>query len=258
MTICQRLSVVIIACNESTLLKECLESVSWADEIILLDSGSSDNTVDIARQMGARVEQNHCWQGYGKQRQLAQSYATGDMILMLDADERITPELRSAIEQVLFAAPSDSIYAITRRNWFLGRFMRYSGWYPDRVIRLYPRHLHFNDHWVHESLDSKNAPIHVLKGDLIHLTCLDLIEFQRKQIRYAQAWADQRYSQGKTCHLFSAYSHALVTLLKTLIVRLGFMDGKYGWLLAIINAQYTFNKYAALWSKNQLANKEKS
>lgn len=253
MSLRQRLSVVMITRNEAALLEDCLASVSWADEIIVLDSGSSDKTLDIARQMGARVEQNHHWQGFGKQRQRAQRYATGEMILMLDADERVTAELRGEIEQILVTAPSDHIYSIARRNWFLGRFMRFSGWYPDRVTRLYPAKFRFNDDQVHESLKADGVPVKALQGDLIHLTCLDFIQFQHKQLNYAHAWAEQRYSQGRTCHLFSAYVHALAAFCKVLLLRAGLLDGKRGWLLAVVSAQYTFNKYAALWSKNQPA-----
>ncbi|MDA2242503.1 glycosyltransferase family 2 protein, partial [Bacillus cereus group sp. Bc222] len=127
-----RLSVVLIAKNAADLLPDCLASVAWADEIVLLDSGSEDNTVEVARAAGANVYTHTDWQGYGIQRQRAQGYATGDYVLMLDTDERITPELRQAIQAVLAAPTSGTVYSIARRNYFLGRFMRHSGWYPDR------------------------------------------------------------------------------------------------------------------------------
>lgn len=255
MSVRQRLSVVMIAKNEAELLPDCLASVSWADEIIVLDSGSSDDSVEIAMQAGAQVYRNDDWQGYGIQRQRAQNYATGDMILMIDADERVSPELRAAIEQVLVAPPSRTIYSLGRSNLFLGRFMRHSGWYPDRVMRLYPRTFRYNDNLVHESLQSDGAPVVALPGDLEHLTCRDLVAFQRKQLAYAEAWATERHQRGKRCSLFSVFSHTLGAFVKTLLLRAGFLDGKQGWILAVVNAQYTFNKYSALWALNHASAK---
>lgn len=168
----------MIVKNEASLLADCLASATWADEIVVLDSGSEDETVALAEQYGAKVYNNTEWPGYGKQRQLAQQYATGDYILMLDADERVTPELKSAIETVLLAPEEGAVYSCARRNLFLGRFMRHSGWYPDRVTRLYPRDQYrYNDDLVHESLDSGSAKVIPLAGDLLHLTCRDFLPF---------------------------------------------------------------------------------
>ncbi|WP_227729577.1 glycosyltransferase family 2 protein [Yersinia proxima] len=245
----KRLSVVMIVKNEASLLADCLASVTWADEIVVLDSGSEDETVALAEQYGAKVYSSTEWPGYGKQRQLAQQYATGDYILMLDADERVTPELKSAVETVLLAPEEGVVYSCARRNLFLGRFMRHSGWYPDRVTRLYPRDQYrYNDDLVHESLDSGSAKVIPLAGDLLHLTCRDFFAFQRKQLNYAQAWANQRHQQGKSCSYFAIISHTLGAFCKTWLLRAGFLDGKQGLLLAVVNAQYTFNKYAALWA----------
>ena len=178
-----RLSVVMIAKNAADLLPDCLASVSWADEIVLLDSGSSDNTVELARSMGVQVHVNRDWQGYGIQRQRAQDYATCDYVLMIDTDERVTPELAQSIRSVLAAPQTGAIYSIARRNYFLGRFMRHSGWYPDRVMRLYERgRYRYNDNLVHESLDARGAPVIELAGDLLHLTCRDFSGFQQKQL----------------------------------------------------------------------------
>ncbi|WP_421595739.1 glycosyltransferase family 2 protein [Rahnella sp. PD4] len=248
MTDKKRLSVVLIARNEGDLLPACLESVTWADEIILLDSGSNDATQDIARSFGAKVFLNTDWPGFGKQRQLAQSHATGDYILMIDADERVSSPLRQSIENVLNCPQENTVYSLGRSNLFLGKFMRHSGWYPDRVNRLYPSTFSYNDDRVHESLNTGNATVVPLQGDLLHLTCRDLFSFQRKQLSYAQAWAEQRYQQGRRCSFFSIISHTLGAFVKTWILRAGFLDGKQGLILAGVNAQYTFNKYAALWA----------
>jgi (heptosyl)LPS beta-1,4-glucosyltransferase len=243
------LSVVIIAKNEAGLLPDCLRSVAWADEIILLDSGSEDNSVAIAEDLGAKVFTHADWQGFGKQRQLAQSYASNDYILMIDADERVTPELRHSIEQTLAAPDDNQVYSCARRNLFLGRFMRHSGWYPDRVNRLYANQRYrYNDDLVHESLNINGAKVVPLSGDLLHLTCRDFFAFQRKQLRYAEEWANQRHQAGKRCSYLSIITHTLGAFCKTWLLRAGFLDGKQGLLLAVVNAQYTFNKYAALWA----------
>jgi (heptosyl)LPS beta-1,4-glucosyltransferase len=243
------LSVVIIAKNEAGLLPDCLQSVAWADEIVMLDSGSQDDSVAVAESLGAKVFTHLDWQGFGKQRQLAQSYASHDYILMIDADERVTPELRQSIEQTLTAPDDNQVYSCARRNLFLGRFMRHSGWYPDRVNRLYANQRYrYNDNLVHESLNINGAKVVPLNGDLLHLTCRDFFAFQRKQLRYAEEWANQRHQAGKRCGYLSILTHTLGAFCKTWLLRAGFLDGKQGLLLAVVNAQYTFNKYAALWA----------
>ncbi|SMB55389.1 Lipopolysaccharide core biosynthesis glycosyltransferase KdtX [Serratia proteamaculans] len=243
------LSVVIIAKNEAGLLPDCLLSVAWADEIVMLDSGSQDDSVAVAESLGAKVFTHVDWQGFGKQRQLAQSYASHDYILMIDADERVTPELRQSIEQTLTAPDDNQVYSCARRNLFLGRFMRHSGWYPDRVNRLYANQRYrYNDNLVHESLIISGAKVVPLSGDLLHLTCRDFFAFQRKQLRYAEEWANQRHQAGKRCGYLSILTHTLGAFCKTWLLRAGFLDGKQGLLLAVVNAQYTFNKYAVLWA----------
>ncbi|UVK78043.1 MAG: hypothetical protein FKGGLIKP_00687 [Sodalis sp. Fse] len=246
------LSVVLITRDEAELLSDCLASVSWADEIILLDAGSNDETCHIAMQAGARVFQSTNWLGFGKQRQLAQGYASSDYILMLDADERVTPQLQQDIMMVLQHPEPGTVYSFVRRNLFLGRFMRHSGWYPDRVVRLYEREeYNYNAMPVHESLDIRGAKILALQGDLMHLTCRDLPTFQRKQLQYAETWALEYYRQGRKCSFFAIISHTYSVFVNKWLLRAGFLDGKQGWLLAMVNAQYTFNKYAHLWVLSQ-------
>ncbi|MCC8379958.1 glycosyltransferase family 2 protein [Xenorhabdus sp. PB30.3] len=255
MSVRKRLSVVMIAKNAADLIGDCLLSVDWVDEIIVLDSGSTDATCQIATEMGAKVYTNAQWPGFGSQRQLAQSYANGDYIFMIDTDERVTPELRASIEQVLAAPDDNKVYACARQNLFMSRFMKHSGWYPDKVTRLYCRERYqYNDNQVHESLDTQGARVVTLKGDLRHLTCRNLMEFQQKQLNYAKDWAKQRHEQGKTTRYFSIISHTLSAFFKTWLLRAGFLDGKQGLILAVVNAQYTFNKYAALWELTQAEN----
>ncbi|WJY17336.1 glycosyltransferase family 2 protein [Pectobacteriaceae bacterium CE90] len=251
----KRLSVVLISHNAADLLPDCLSSIAWVDEIVVLDSGSTDNTIEIARQYGANVYQHDTWLGFGKQRQDAQNYASGDYIFMIDTDERVTLDLRQSIEKVLATADDKTVYRCARRNLFLGRFMRHSGWYPDEVIRLYPSHYRYNDNTVHESLDYGSAQVISLQGDLEHLTCRDFFAFQKKQLSYAESWAKERFQQGKRCSYMAIFTHTLSAFVKTWLLRAGFLDGKRGLLLAIINAQYTFNKYTGLWAMNNQHNK---
>ena len=130
-----------------------------------------------------------------------------------------------------------------------GRFMRHSGWYPDRVMRLYERDRYrYNDNLVHESLDGQGAQVIELAGDLLHLTCRDFSGFQQKQLAYAAAWAQERHQRGKKTSLAAIFGHTLGAFVKTLLLRGGVLDGKQGWLLAVVNAQYTFNKYTELWA----------
>ncbi len=127
--------------------------------------------------------------------------------------------------------------------------MRHSGWYPDRVLRLYERaRYRYNDNLVHESLDSLGAEVIPLTGDLLHLTCRDFAGFQQKQLAYAAAWALERHQKGKKTSMAGIFSHTLGAFLKTLLLRGGVLDGKQGWLLAMVNAQYTFTKYTELWA----------
>ncbi|MXP56653.1 glycosyltransferase family 2 protein [Pantoea sp. Mhis] len=244
----QLLSIVMIVKNEAELLPNMLDSViDWANEIVILDCGSNDKTYEIALSYGVKVYQTTEWLGFGKQRQYAQTLSTGDMILMIDADERITPKLRHSIQEVLKQPQPNKVYSFRRKNIFLGYCMKYSGWNPDEVIRLYPRSFNYNNNLVHESLDIKNALVILLHGDLEHFTCRDLNIFQHKQLNYAKAWAEDRFQSRKYYSFLSIFNHMLGAFLNTLLIRRGILDGKRGWILAIVNAQYTFNKYSALW-----------
>lgn len=252
------LSVVIIAKNAADVIDACLESAKFADEIILLDSGSTDDTCEKAKTHGAKVFVDTNWEGFGRQRQKAQALASCDFVLMVDADEQITEALRSEIQLIMTSKIQDNVvYAIPRSNLFLGRFMKHSGWYPDYVIRLYQRTLYsYNNDLVHESLDTQGAHIQHLKAPFKHLTCRDLIQFQHKQLQYAQAWADERVLKGKKCSYVSIWTHSMSAFIKVYLFKLGFLDGKQGLLLACVNANYTFNKYTHLWV-NQLKDNKK-
>lgn len=248
------LSAVLIVKNEASKLEACLRSIAgWVDEIVVVDSGSNDDTLAIAQRHGAKVHSHTDWQGFGVQRQRAQQHATGDWVLWLDADERVSSELKTAIQAALqqYRSTDGVVFEFNRFSWAFGSFIRHSGWYPDRVLRLYPRHYtQYSDALVHESvIKPKGAKIVNLKGDLIHYTFDNLPHYMHKQSQYAGAWAEQKFKQGKKVGYGSAIGHSLFTFLKMYVLKRGFLDGKQGLMLSILSAQFVYVKYMDLWLK---------
>lgn len=248
-----RLSVVVLTHNEAGNLEACLASAAWADEVIVCDSGSTDATLEIARRHGARIVEHRDWQGFGVQRQRAQAACTGDWVLMLDADERITPELRASIARVLASDDRSRAYEVARLSWCFGRYIRHSGWYPDRVLRLYPRERGgYNAALVHEKVElAPGIKVGCIAGDLLHFTYRDLQHYLVKSAGYAAAWAVQRALAGRRSSLAQGLWHGLACFLKMYLFRAGFLDGRAGFLLAVLSAHSTFAKYADLWVRAQ-------
>lgn len=248
------LSVAMIVKNEAQDLAACLESVKgWVDEIVILDSGSTDSTPEIAAQYGAKFYVNADWQGFGKQRQLAQQYVTSDYVLWLDADERVTPELKASIQQAVQQNDTNTLYQIGRLSEVFGRQIRHSGWYPDYVVRLYPTQLaQYGGELVHEKVHyPKTAQLKKLSGDLLHFTYKDIHHYLVKSAGYAKAWAIQRANAGKSASLWDGVSHAIGCFVKMYLLKAGFLDGKQGFLLAVLSAHSTFVKYADLWNRTR-------
>lgn len=246
-----RLSAVLIVKNEAQKLRACLDSLRWVDEIVILDSGSDDETPQIAQEYSTQFYQNTDWQGFGVQRQRAADLASGDWIFMIDADERVTPELRSAIESAI--NQGDAIWHINRLAWCFGRFIKHSGLHPDWIPRLYPKDkARFDETRVHERLvNHLNLPVRRLKGVLLHYIFDSVRHQQQKAAHYAEEWAIQKFATGKRTTLVSASLHALACFLRMYVVRAGFLDGKQGYLLAVLLSQATFAKYAELWRLQQ-------
>lgn len=245
------LAAVLIVKNEAEHLADCLATLDWVDEILILDSGSTDATQAVAEAAGARFFVNASWPGFGKQRQIAQSHVQSDWILWVDADERVTPELRASIEAVLAKPSTHTVYAIARLSWVFGRFIRHCGWYPDRVLRLYPKALTgYNDALVHEKvmLDQR-IKVKKLSGDLLHYTYRDMEHYLVKSAGYAAAWAEQRQQRGKKGSLSQGILHGIGCFMKMYLLKAGFLDGKQGLLLSLLSAHSTFVKYADLWIK---------
>ncbi|SUT97508.1 putative glycosyltransferase [Actinobacillus lignieresii] len=248
------LSVAMIVKNEAQDLAKCLETVQgWVNEIIVLDSGSSDETVQIAESFGAKVYVNSDWQGFGKQRRLAQQYVTSDYVLWLDADERVTPELKRSILQAVEKNEENTVYQVSRLSEVFGKQIRHSGWYPDYVVRLYRTDFaKYGEELVHEKVHyPKNATVKKLTGDLLHFTYKDIHHYLVKSASYAKAWAIQRQNAGKTASLLDGVTHALGCFVKMYLLKAGFLDGKQGFLLAVLSAHSTFVKYADLWNRTR-------
>ncbi len=238
------LSVVIITKNEAHNIRACLESVGWADEIVVVDSGSSDETVAIAREFTPHVY-SHDWPGFGAQKNRALDYATGTWVLSLDADERVTTELRTQLEHAMGQADREGYY-LPRLSQFCGKFIHHSGWYPDYVLRLFKRDKgRFSDDLVHESVILQGRA-GKLASPLLHYSYLTRDDVERKVEQYSSAAALQMFNKGTTSSSSSAAVRAAWAFFRTYCLRLGFLDGVAGFSIARMNARTTYLKYEKL------------
>jgi len=248
----KKLSVIIICMNEETRIRRCLESVKWVDEIVVVDSGSTDKTLEIVAEYTNKIFTNTDWQGFGPQKKLAESKASNEWILSLDSDEMVSDELRDEIVQLMSNVNEKTVYRLNRLTNFCYKFIKHSGWYPDRIVRLYnKKHYHFNDAYVHEAVDCKGAKKVDLKKDLYHFTFESLEEYIDKRNRYAKSWADSQFKKGRKVGVLTIVSHSLFAFVRHYFIRLGVLDGYHGFLIATIQMQYTFNKYNFLKFKNK-------
>ncbi|MEK6208801.1 MAG: glycosyltransferase family 2 protein [Pseudomonadota bacterium] len=241
-----RLSVVIITKNEEANVERCLSSVAWADEIVVVDSQSSDRTVEIARADGARVVETTDWPGFGPQKNRALAQAGGEWVLSLDADERVTPELRDEIMAIVSGGAEFDAYDIPRLSSYCGHFMRHSGWWPDYVTRLVRRgKARFSDDLVHERL-VVDATTGRLKHHLVHHAFEDFEEVLRKVDQYSSANARMLRERGHSGSLSRALLHGCWAFVRTYVLRAGFLDGRHGFMLAVSNAEGTYYRYLKL------------
>lgn len=238
------LSVILITKNEANNIRDCLESVSWADEIIVVDSGSTDATPDIAKQFGAQVY-SHDWPGFGPQKNRALSYASKDWIFSIDADERVTPELRLELELAMRDGNAEG-YFCPRLSQFCGTFIHHSGWYPDHVLRLFKRGCgKFSDSLVHESVVLQGVHQY-LKSPILHYSYLNMGDVERKVAHYSDAAAEQMFQAKKQAGWIRAVISASWAFMRTYIVRLGVLDGWAGFQIAKMNTRTTYLKYRKL------------
>ncbi len=240
-----RLTVTIITLNEERNLPRALASVAGvADEIVVVDSGSRDRTLEVARQHGARVFER-AWTDYSDQKNFAAAQAAHDWILSLDADEELSPALREEITRWKQSTPEADAYEMPRMAKYLGRWIEHSGWYPDRKRRLYRRDRARLAGALHESL-VVDGPVGRLRGDLLHYTFDSLEQHEAQVERYTQLAARLLYAGGRRSWLLPWLFAPAWAFLRTYIFQQGFRDGRHGWLIAQMAARYVWLKYTKL------------
>ncbi len=247
----QPLSVAIITLNAASQLEECLKSARFADEIVVVDSGSTDGTQALAERYGARVIAQD-WLGFGPQKQFAVEAARHDWVLCLDADERVTPELQASIESAL-VRPGNGAYRFARCNRFLGRYLKHGEGYPDWSLRLFDRQqARWSSDAVHEKVVTDSA-IGTLKGDLLHDSAETLAAYLSKQNRYTSLAAEMALHAGKRASFGRLAFSPVVRFIKFYLIRQGFRDGLPGLIHIAIGCMNSFLKYAKMLEK-QLSN----
>lgn len=246
------LSVIVITKNEGQNLDACLDSVAGlADEIVVVDSGSTDATLDIARRHCANLIETADWPGFGPQKNRALDAASREWVLSLDADERLTPELADEIRRVLATPGKTVCFALPRLSWYCGRFMRHSGWFPDYVDRLFRRDCaRFSDAKVHERL-LPQGPTSRLSNHLLHYSFRDFSSVLKKVDAYSTASAEAAFARGKRSSVWGALGHGLWAFIRTYVFKAGFLDGSQGLALAISNAEGSYYRYLKIWLMQQ-------
>ena len=250
------LSVILITRNEEANLEDCLASLEGiSQQIVVVDTNSTDRTLEIAQKYGATISQRSDWPGFGPQKNRALDLATGDWVLSLDADERLTPALRSEILTAIHHSAQMNCFAIPRLSWYCGRFIRHSGWSPDYVDRLFKRGTaRFSDDLVHERL-IPNGSTAKLENPMLHYSFMNYSQVLQKLDRYSTASAEQAFAKGKTSSPLKAVLHGIWAFIRTYFIRAGFLDGGQGFALAISNGQGTYYRYIKLWHLHQEARK---
>jgi len=244
------LSACIICCDEEDNIRDCLESVRWADEIVVVDSGSSDNTIAIAAEFTDRVI-FHKWPGYIEQKNYALDQASHDWVLCIDADERVSAELKDEIRRELTRisrGENDAVgYTMPRRTFYLGRWIRHGGWYPDRKLRLFDRR---RGRWtglrLHERVEL-DGPTAELKGDLLHYTYRDIADHIGTINEFTTLAAGEMVERGKGMAVVHMLINPPFRFFRMFVLRLGFLDGVAGFIIAVLASYYVFLKYAKLW-----------
>jgi glycosyltransferase involved in cell wall biosynthesis len=241
-----KLSVTVVAKNEEADLGAALASVAWADEIVVVDSHSTDDTVAVARQHTERVFV-HDWLGHVEQKNYAASLAAHDWILSLDADERVTPALATEIQALMAGTPADAAYRIPRVTFHLGAWIRSTDWYPDHQHRLYDRRAaKWTGRYVHEAL-TVNGRVGSLRGEIEHYAYRDIADHLETINRYTTYAATQMFEDGRRAGLLQLAGHPPLAFLRNYIARGGIADGARGFIISSMNAYYVFLKFAKLW-----------
>jgi glycosyltransferase involved in cell wall biosynthesis len=248
------LACVVITKNEEANIRDCLESIRWADELVVVDAESRDRTVDLARECRAKVIVRP-WPGFGLQKNFGMAQASSDWILILDADERVTEELRGEIKACLdgWTTGAPVAYRIPRRNFFYGAWVRGAGVYPDYQVRLFRRGIaQYNDVAVHENL-IVDGEIGTLAGHLDHYTERRIRDHFKKFGLYTTLAAQEKAKTVRTVGWIDLVFRPLVILVKTYVLKQGFRDGVPGLIVCVFKSMYTFGKYAKLWDATRQA-----
>jgi glycosyltransferase involved in cell wall biosynthesis len=240
------ISAVIIALNEEENILDAVKSVSWVDEVIVVDCGSKDRTLEIAKKAGAKTYEKK-WDGYTAQKNWANGKAGGEWILSLDADERVTPELKKEIQHILETGKDINGYYIPRRARFLGRYIRHCHWYPDYQLRLFRKN---KSSWtgglVHERVEVEGKVGH-LNNDLIHFTYKDIADQTEKLNRYSSLWAMDAFKKGRKTGILNIIISPAATFINIYFFRLGILDGFPGFVISKNLAYYSFQKKIKLY-----------
>ncbi len=250
-----KISAVIIAFNEENKIAEAIESVVWADEILVVDAESVDRTREIAERLGARVAVNK-WRGFSRQKQFAADSAAHDWVFSLDADERVSDELSEEIRRLKSSPETDLAdgYRIPRQSFYMNRPIRHGGWYPDWQLRLFNRSKgKWKDVLIHESVEMTDAArVEKLKGDILHFSVEDALHHHRMiGTRYAPLAAQQMFERGKRASKTKIYTAGITAFLQTYILKGGFLDGLAGFTIARFAAHHAFLKYLLLREMQQ-------
>ncbi|MBC5785343.1 glycosyltransferase family 2 protein [Ramlibacter sp. USB13] len=240
------LTVTILAKNEAANIVDCVRSCRFADEVIVLDSASTDGTAELARAEGARVVTTPDWPGYGPQNNRAIDLVTSDWFFSLDADERITPALAAEIRAAIADTDRDG-FRVPRTSMYCGRFMKHGGWTPDHTWRLARRGKgRFTEHYLHAHLKI-DGPTGTLKEPIVHYSFRTMESVLEKLNRYSSANARDMVTAGRKGSLGAAIGHGLWSFIRTYFLQLGFLDGRWGFMLAVSNAEGTYYRYVKLW-----------
>jgi glycosyltransferase involved in cell wall biosynthesis len=243
-----RISATIVACNEANNLERALRSLACADEIVVVDSGSTDQTPAIATSLGARVI-NQPWQGYAAQKNLATGHAQHEWILSLDADEELDADAQAAIRSWKGAEPAADGYRFARRARYLGRWILHSGWYPDYKVRLFNRRKGaWCGKYVHESV-TVNGRVETMPGEILHYTCDTLEEHLQRIELYTDLAAQEMLERGENVNILERLFDPIWVFVHTYFFRLGVLDGRQGLLIAAMAARYVSRKYTKLASR---------
>ena len=246
------LSAVIITKNEADNIAGALETVAWIDDIVVVDSGSTDDTVTIAQRYTDRVTARE-WEGYGAQKNHAAGLAAHDWVLSLDADERISTELAAEIQQVMRAGPTVQGYRIPRTTQYLGRWIRSTDWYPDHQLRLYDRRVaSWNTRYVHESVTVEGR-VGRLRSEIRHHAYRSLSHHLATIDRYTTLAVKQMLADEQRAGWFDLIGHPPLVFLRNYVLRLGFRDGIPGLIISLMNSYYVFLKFAKLWEQQRVS-----